>query len=250
MDLKDIQAIVFDMGGTLYDTPREIILMTRFILDALGLEEYANLTKKQIEDVSKQVDRMFDQRLVDSNVDPYWLPSFDDSIVYDRVILERLGVEGDLDKMASRAHKAWTNAFDSVKPKFLEPCREVLESLHERGYQLGIASNRRNDPIPHLEAANVLHLFDVVEYSCVPGYRKPSPFMLLQAASKLGINPQKCAYVGDKVEHDVGAARRAEFLPILIVWCDKEEAGWASEDLLVIDHIDELLELFPSMHLK
>jgi len=147
--------------------------------------------------------------------------------------------------MAWRSHTAWEEAYSKTKPKFLESCRPVLQTLYDRGYRLGIASNRRNDPIPHLDSAKIEHLFDAIEYSCVPGYRKPSPFMLLQAASKLGVNPRKCAYVGDKVEHDVGAARRADFLPILIVWCDKEEAGWASEDLIVIDHMEELLDLFP-----
>ena len=245
MKMNDIQAIVFDMGGTLYDTPREIIIMTRFILKELGLQGFDQLTDLQILETTKRVDKIFDMRLVQDNVNPHWLPSFEDSVEYDRIILQELGIQGDLSEMAKEAHISWEKAYSARKPKFLEPCRSVLESLHEQGYLLGVASNRRNDPIPHLDESNITHLFDAIEYTCVPGYRKPSPFMLLQVASTLGINPRRCAYVGDKVEHDVGAARRAEFLPILIVWCDKDEAGWASEDLLVIDHIDELLEIFP-----
>ncbi len=242
MSLKDIQAIVFDMGGTLYDTPREIVLMTRFILKELNLTQFDDYTDKQILSLTKSLDDVYDIRLVSSNVDPHWLPSFEDSVQYDRYLLERLGVGGNLDDMALHAHREWEKAYSKTKPKFIEPCRAILEVLHEKGIRLGIASNRRNDPIPFLESANILHFFDAIEYSCVPGYRKPSPYMLLQVASKININPRKCAYVGDKVKHDVGAAKRAEFFPILITWCDSEEKKKAPSDTFVIDHIDQLMD--------
>ncbi len=245
MSVLDIQAIIFDMGGTLYDTPREIILMVRFILDFLALDDLKQLTDAEILTITKEADDLFDMRLLAENVDPYWLPSFEDSIEYDEIILQKLGVVDDLHERAVRAHQAWEIAYEETKPKFIESCRPVLEELKARGYRLGIASNRRNDPIPHLEDAGILNLFDVIEYSCVPGYRKPSPFMLLQAAVKLGINPRKCVYVGDKVYHDVGAAHNAEFLPILIVWCDTKEAGRASSDVIVINHLDKLLNRLP-----
>ncbi len=244
MDTHMIKAIVFDMGGTLYDTPREIVNMTRFILSELGLDQFSDLSDSQILQITKRIDNMFDSRLERNNADPYWLPSFDDSVEYDKLILEKLGVEGDLVRMATRAHQAWEKAYSETKPNFIESCRTHLETLHQRGYRLGIASNRRNDPIPHLESAGIRHLFDVIEYSCVPGYRKPSPFMLLQAAAKLGVNPRRCAYVGDKVEYDVVAAKRAEFLPILIIWCDPKERMNVLDDVVVIEHINKMIEMF------
>lgn len=245
MGLDDIQALVFDMGGVLYDTPREITLMTRFIFKGLGLTQFLNYTDSQIEHVTKQIDEAFDKNLVKANVDSHWLPSYDDSVEYDRLLLETLGLKEDIDDMASEAHRRWTNAYTRLKPKFMEPCRAVLEALHYAGYSLGVASNRRNDPLPPLQSDGILSLFDVVEYSCVPGYRKPSPYMLLQVASKLGINPRKCAYVGDKVDPDMRAATNAEFLPILLVWCAHEEAAKAPDGILVIENIDELRHLLP-----
>ncbi len=228
------------MGGTLYDTPREIISMTRFILKELGLTKLADHSDQQLLSIAESADALFDKHLVETNADPHWLPSFDDSVEYNQVLLEKLGVEGDLAQMAYQTHKKWVKEYSKSQPKFLESCRDVLETLHEQGYALGIASNRRNDPIPRLEAANVLHLFDAIEYSCVPGYRKPSPYMLIQVASKLKTNPRKCTYVGDKVNYDVEAAKRAEFLPILITWCDPKEAEKAPSNCILIHHMKEL----------
>jgi HAD superfamily hydrolase (TIGR01509 family) len=245
MVLQDVRALIFDMGGTLYDTPRETTVMTRFILQELGLHQFDDWPNQQIEDAVSRVDVLFDNDLVEANVRPHWLPSYEDSVEYDRLILETLGVEGDLGEMASASHHKWVEATPRTRPRFLEPCRSTLETLQTRGYRLAIASNRRNDPVARLKSDGVLHLFDVIEYSCVPGYRKPSPFMLLQVASKLGINPRKCAYVGDKVQHDVEAATRAEIIPILLVWCGLEEAKQAPEDTMVIKHISDLTDLFP-----
>jgi HAD superfamily hydrolase (TIGR01509 family) len=244
MSRDNIRALIFDMGGVLYDTPRETNVMTRFILERLGISVSSTFSDEQIVEAIDLVDAVFDRGLVETNADPHWLPSFEDSVEYDRLILKSLGVKGDLSSLASEGHRKWADAYPRKKPKFMEPCRQVLESLRSRGFKMGIASNRRNDPVPHLTSDRVLSLFDVIEYSCVPGYRKPSPFMLLQTALKLGINPRRCAYIGDKVNPDVEAAMRAEFLPILLVWRSSEEAERAPNGTIVIQHIDELLDLF------
>jgi phosphoglycolate phosphatase-like HAD superfamily hydrolase len=244
MSLEGIRVIVFDMGGVLYDTPRETIMMTRFILKHFLPNASASLSVHQIANAVSEVDRMFDEGLVENNVDPHWLPTYEDSIEYDRLILESLGIQGNLDSVASVAHRKWVDAEHTVRPKFMEQCREVLSSLRANGYKMGIASNRRNNPVPRLASDNILSFFDVVEYSCVPGYRKPSPYMLLQIARRLDINPRKCAYIGDKVDPDVEAAIRAEFIPILLVWCSPEEAEKAPRGTNVIQHINELVDLF------
>jgi phosphoglycolate phosphatase-like HAD superfamily hydrolase len=250
MSFEDIDALVFDMGGVLYDTPRETIMMTRFILEHLLPNVSENYSNQQIADAVLKVDEIFDKRLVEDNTDAHWLPTYEDSVEYDRLILESLGIEGNLGSMASIAHRKWVDAEHTVRPKFIEQCREVLLSLRKNGYKMGIASNRRNDPMPRLSSDNILSLFDAVEYSCVPGYRKPSPYMLFQLARKLGVNPRKCAYIGDKVDPDVEAAMRAEFIPVLLVWCSPEEAEKAPRGTNVIQEFGELLDLFQKSHLS
>ena len=67
--------------------------------------------------------------------------------------------------------------------------------------------------------------------------------MLLQVADELGVNPRKCAYVGNIVEYDCVAAERAEMVPILLTWVDPQEVDKVTTDVVIIDHIKDLLEI-------
>ena len=60
----------------------------------------------------------------------------------------------------------------------------------------------------------------------------------------MNINPRLCAYVGNQVNTDVQASIRAEMLPILTVWYDSKEKDLAPDDVIVIDKVIELLDIF------
>ena len=177
------------------------------------------------------------------NVDIYWEPSREDWIEYDRRLLEEIGVTGSLDELVEKYQQKWDKYLSKSRYVLLDRCKETLETLLERGYKLGIASNRFGDPRPFLEEDSILSLFESIEYTNVPGYKKPSPFMLLKVADDLGVNPRRCVYVGNYVKYDVEAAKRAEMIPILITWCNPEEKENAPSDTVIIDHISELLDL-------
>jgi FMN phosphatase YigB (HAD superfamily) len=106
-----------------------------------------------------------------------------------------------------------------------------------------VASNRFGDPSEILRQDEILHLFDVVEYTNVPGYKKPSPYMLIRVAQQLGINPNKCAYIGNVARYDVEAATRAGMVPVLITWIDPHDEDQLTSDTVVIEHIDDLTEI-------
>jgi phosphoglycolate phosphatase-like HAD superfamily hydrolase len=68
--------------------------------------------------------------------------------------------------------------------------------------------------------------------------------MLIKAAAKLGVNPTKCAYVGNMTEFDIPAAKNAGMVPILITWCYSPNDS-IPPDTIVIEHIKDLLEIIP-----
>lgn len=245
MDLRTTKAIIFDMGGTLYDIRRESVVMVRFFLRDLGLSKLNQLSDKQIEKLMEPADAWLDRSLIEREADPHWLPATEDWVEYDRRILLELGVKRDVASKARECERKWAAIPVERRSTLLEGCKPVLEELMSRGYKLAIASNRHSEPSARLAYDNLPAFFGAVEYSCVPGYKKPSPYMLLRAAFTLGVNPRTCAYVGDSVNYDVEAAARAEMTPILLVWCNPDEAKKAPEKTIVIRHMRQLLELLP-----
>ncbi|NHI84326.1 MAG: HAD family hydrolase, partial [Candidatus Thorarchaeota archaeon] len=121
--------------------------------------------------------------------------------------------------------------------------KEGLENLHSNGVKLAIASNRFGDPSRFLQEEGIIHYFSAVEYTAVPGYRKPSPYMLLRAAADLKMNPIKCAYVGNMVHCDVAAAMRAQMQPILLTWCNPEEEAKAPRETTIIEDIRSVMDV-------
>lgn len=244
MHLNNVDTIIFDLGGTLYDPLEGLVSIARRHLIESGIEECEDLTDEEIEKaLDTQRNDWLIQHMLDNNVGPHWEPTREEWIKYDRILLEVLCIDGDLDAMAEMYQDKWDAFQQNVKPKLIDGCKEGLERMSSNGYKLGIASNRFGDPSTHLETDEIAQYFGAIEYSAVPGYAKPSPYMLLEVASSLGVNPMRCAYVGNIVEYDVVSANRAGMVPILLTWIDSEQRDLAPEGTVIIDHICELEEM-------
>jgi HAD superfamily hydrolase (TIGR01549 family) len=238
MKIEGIKALIFDLGGTLYRPVSDMCGLSREFLVELGIGEYSD---SDIVEATKGPDEWLDSYMVENQVNLHWVPDYDVWIEYDRLLLSSFGVK-DLE-VVKRYQAKWDEFFDNVKPELIEGCREGLEKLHKQGFKLAVASNRFGDPSEYLRDDSILHLFDAVEYTNVPGYKKPSPYMLIRVAQQLGMNPNKCAYIGNIAEYDVEAATRAGMVPVLITWIDPQEEDLLTSDTVVIEHIDDLTEI-------
>jgi putative hydrolase of the HAD superfamily len=131
--------------------------------------------------------------------------------------------------------------------------RKVVEELQKRGYSLGIISNLIGTrEIPEwLEAENFAPYFKSVVLSSVLGIRKPAPEIYLEAARRAGVEPDKCAYVGDNLKRDVTGARTAGFGMVVIMNSPEElaEATITDENRpdQIIHQFKELLDIFPAL---
>lgn len=95
----------------------------------------------------------------------------------------------------------------------------VVDELDKRGYQLGIISNTTSrDAVPMaLVEYGLDSYFPVVILSSSCGHRKPGTMIFELATKEMGVNPARCAYVGDRPSRDVVGAKAAGFaLSILI----------------------------------
>jgi len=134
----------------------------------------------------------------------------------------------------------------------VENGRNVVEELHRRGYTLGIISNLIGSrEIPDwMEADGFAPYFKAVVLSSVFGKRKPDPAIYLEAARIAGLEPARCAYVGDNLKRDVTGTRQAGFGMVVIMISPEKlaEATLTDENRpdVIIHEFKELLDIFPA----
>lgn len=240
---KHIEAILFDMGGTLRFTVKkdtaEKEVAIRQIIELLGadapVDEFAKLLKAH----SKAYKSWAEQTLIELNEEELWT----------QWMLPEWPAE-KIRPIAIQLNEMYRNAFGKY---FIFPdTYEVVLELYRRGYRLGLVSNTTSS----VEVPNVLNdlrltgCFEVVILSAVVGKRKPDPDILLSAAERMGISPEKCAYIGNQPKKDVAAARKAGFSMTAIIRDPGKQPDIHDDDPLlvpdqVIGNIKDLLNIFP-----
>ena len=116
---------------------------------------------------------------------------------------------------------------------------ETLAALSSRGYRLGVVSNADGRVRQLLEEAGLAGELDVIVDSAEAGVEKPDPRIFRLGTERLGLAPERCAYVGDIYEIDVAGARAAGLHPILI------GRGPAPDDVARVDRLPDLLSILP-----
>ncbi len=129
--------------------------------------------------------------------------------------------------------------------------KETIIELHRRGYQLGIIANTITETeIPDwMLSDGVTKYFKTVILSSKVRIRKPDPYIYLIAARVMGVDPAKCAYLGDNPIRDVEGTRAAGYGMMVLI---EEPATIAKEpqhsDLkpdFTIKETRQLLDIFP-----
>ncbi len=122
---------------------------------------------------------------------------------------------------------------------------ELIQSLQSRGLQWGVVTNkmaRFTDPL-----TQAMPLFSsagaVVSGDTTP-HPKPQPAPLLEAARRLGVQPEHCWYVGDD-ERDIQAGRAAGMATVAAAYGylghEADHSQWAADH--IIEHPLALLKL-------
>ncbi len=86
--------------------------------------------------------------------------------------------------------------------------RPALGTLKSRGYRLAICSNVITPYVkPTIDALNAT--FDAAVWSCAVGAAKPDPAIYAALIETLSLPAHQILFVGDHIEHDVTAPKRA-----------------------------------------
>jgi FMN phosphatase YigB (HAD superfamily) len=99
----------------------------------------------------------------------------------------------------------------------------TLTALKQRGYILGVVTNRHYGGKPFHEDLRIMGMLDYFEYhhmaiSADLGIRKPHPDIFMYALSRLNVLPEEAAMVGDSLKADIAGAK---MLNMLAIWKPK-----------------------------
>ena len=129
----------------------------------------------------------------------------------------------------------------------------VVIELSRRGYKLGIIANTITETeIPDwMEEEGITSYFKTVVLSSKVRLRKPNPEIYWEAARRIGVEPERCAYVGDNPVRDVEGCKAAGFGMMILLWepatTAKEPPDGEYNPDCIIKTCTELLDIFPPL---
>ena len=239
---KEIEAILFDMGGTLRGSVKlsqaEKHAVIQKIIDLVHSDANVEDFSRMLADHARAYKNWAERTLKELSEEDLWtqwmLPNWPTDLVRaNAVILNQLY----RDSLSTRT------AFPETY--------EVILQLYRRGYRLGLVSNTTSSvEVPALlKELHIIGCFETIILSTVIGKRKPDPNILLDATDRMGVDPAKCAYIGDQPKRDVAAAQKAGFAKSVIIRQGRKSSINVDNPYLVPDHkiknLTELLEIFP-----
>ena len=115
---------------------------------------------------------------------------------------------------------------------------EVLGTLKERGYPLGIVSNWDSRLIPICERLGIANKMDFILASAATGMEKPDPRIFTIALERAGVERGRALHVGDDYEADFLGATGAGVDAVLV-----RRDGDSPVDAPSIPSLLELLEI-------
>lgn len=131
----------------------------------------------------------------------------------------------------------------------IEGGQEVLEAVKAAGIKTGVISNTLVGEVTRLclQKFGLASYIDKQLYSDETGFRKPNPEMFHRAAACLNVSIGEAWYLGDRVDRDVLAGRRAGVRKVILMPDRYDEAGpvVAAEADVVITKLTDLLNLIP-----
>ena len=236
---EPIDAVLFDYGHTLiyFDERPHSALVGAYEkvnrLLAESLEGDVPAAHVLIEKVSKSVDDEIQRDYAAGRLEEVEIAA-----IYDTA-LRGLGLELEpdlIERVMELEQEGWLESVHTG-PDVIA----TLEALRGRGLRLGVVSNAAYLPRlmkEQLAALGLAAYFDAVTFSSEVGVRKPHPAIYADALRKLGAEPSRTLFVGDRVREDVQGPKELGMRAVLTrEWRQEDDPGVAD---FVIQRLGEL----------
>ncbi|MCP4502734.1 MAG: HAD family hydrolase [Deltaproteobacteria bacterium] len=190
-ELLPVKGVTFDLDGCLYDARR---MRWRFILRNLGKGSLMRVTQR-VRAEMREVEF--------ANGNAFFAEQF--ARIAERIERSVIDIQPEVEKLFN---ERLCQVLKRIGP--FAATREGLELLVESGFQIGVVSDFAPD-----EKLRALGLLDLPWAAKIgadgTGALKPNPRALLQAADAMGLKPEQCIHVGDRIDTDVMGAKNAGF---------------------------------------
>ncbi len=189
MKLNELDAVVFDMDGVIFDTETIALRSWQDTADAHGLGDITETAMKCVGRSTVDTLKIFEEAYGD------------------RVSIEQMHIE-----CINRFNEIMETEGIPIK----KGARELLEFLKASGAKVALASSTSYDRVVmELKDADLFKYFRVIVGGNMIEHSKPEPDIYLLACEKLGADPTKSAAVEDS-RNGIISASRAGMLPFLV----------------------------------
>ena len=239
-----IQAVFFDMGGTIetFWYSRELRLQAtpglRSMLLAAGLDLHIN-TEQLYDLITGGLARYHRYRI-------QTLEELPPLRVWRDYILS--GYPVDTKKLDAIAEDLTVYIETHYYLREMRPeMPMVLDTIQKMGLKIGLISNvNSRGQVPcNLEKYGIRQYFDPIVLSSMYARRKPDPAIFHYAARLASVPAGRCVYVGDRIARDIVGARKAGYKLAIQIRHDfrhGEDDDGAPPDA-VISHMTELVDI-------
>jgi putative hydrolase of the HAD superfamily len=203
--LRRYQAVLFDMGYTLvyFEPPQEAVVQAA--LREIGAERTVDQIRAAVQVVWGHYYQDAETRTFPATQEHDRETQFQ----LETGLLRELGLPSD--------RGTWQVFSAAVDDGFGQPgavrpypeVEEVLESLRQQGYRLGIISNWSWNLRERVQQAGLPGYFEIAWASAYAGCNKPHPCIFEQALDHMALPAKRAFYIGDSYRHDVLGARAA-----------------------------------------
>jgi len=193
-----IQALLFDLDGTLLDSRDAVIDAVAYTAQRYAPGHFSR------QDLLARFGESFDDFLA--------------------AVAEVAGMPDKKEVLAS--YFAYVREHHEQHVKLFPYVREGLEKLQAAGYELAIVTNKQREfALAGLELAGIAQRFAAIVTVDDVSQGKPSAEPVEKALAELGKRPEQAMMIGDS-RYDVLAAAEAKVASVVLEWYGAE--GWTS----------------------
>ena len=239
---QNIEAIFLDVGNTLrivVEDPEFMAQAKKDLMSLVGAKESESEFFEGLETRWKAYRKQSKGTLIEASEKELWtkwlLPDYP---------AEKIG------PLAGKLTRLWRDHDGRRVPR--PDVKDTILELDRRGYILGIIANTITETeIPDwMESDGLTEYFKAVVLSSKVALRKPNPEIYWEAARRVGVEPCKCAYVGDNPVRDVEGTQAAGY-GMMILFAEpatlaKEPPNIEVKPDHTIYELTDLLKIFPS----